>query len=196
MKSKILHRKFIVGATIFASLPFILTGCHTAGTFNEDYYNDQKIASSHSFSCRNYWNGSFQDDGKAYAVQVKGFNGGCQLAFADVETDCDGEINFSINANSGKAKLVLVDPNSNVEVLKEVSVQNERSYSGNISVHCSKGRNVIKLVAENFGGDFKISQQGMLFKYGDDVNAFVEGMDEMHRNLENVFDENFPFGSQ
>ena len=195
MKSKILHRKFIVGAVILATLPFVLTGCHIGSFLTGVYYNDQEIASTDKYNCQ-MSSRNIEDDGKSYVANFGRLDGAQQIAVADVETDCDGEINFSINANSGKAKLVLVDPNSNVEVLKEVSVQNERSYSGNISVHCSKGRNVIKLVAENFGGDFKISQQGMLFKYGDDVNAFVEGMDEMHRNLENVFDENFPFGSQ
>ena len=196
MKSKNSHRKFIAGAVILATLPFVLTGCHVGSSSSGDYYNDSKIASSNSFSCRKGWNGNPQDDGKSYAVQVEGFDGNCQLAVADVETDCDGEINFSINANSGKAKLVLVDPNLNVKVLKEVNAQNEHSYSGNISVHCSKGSNVIKIVAENYSGDFKISQQDMLFKYSDGVKEFEKSMDEMSRDLEHMFDDDFPFGSR
>ena len=189
-------KKVAVNLSILATFLFLLTGCALNNSHN-NYYNDNgRIASDeNSCNCSN-WSGNFQDDGKSYVVQIGNLDGVRRLATAEVESDCETEIHFSIKANSGKAKLVLVNSNSNVQVLKEVNAQNEQSYNGNIKVHCRKGRNVMKLVGENFGGEFKISQQNMLFKYSDGWEEFNEAMSQMHDELNNMFNEDFPFGSR
>ena len=189
-------REVAVSFSILATFLFLLTGCALNNIYN-GYYNDNvRIASDEdSCNCSN-WSGNVQDDGKSYVVQIGNLDGIRRLANAEVESDCETEIHFSIKANSGKAKLVLIEPNANVKVLKEVNAQSKQSYDGNIKVHCRKGLNVIKIVGENFGGNFKISQQNMLFKYSNGWEEFNEAMGQMHDELNNMFNEEFPFGSR
>lgn len=121
------------------------------------YYNDQEIALNNSYSCQG-WDGNVLDNGKAYGVEVGKLDMCRKIAVVELESDC--VINFSIDVNSGKATLVLVDPSSNVKVLKKVTAQSGDGYNGNIDVHCTKGHNVIKIVYKGYSGSFKISRQG------------------------------------
>lgn len=111
------------------------------------------------------------------------------IAVAELENDCDCVINFSIDINSGKAALVLVEPSSNVKVLKKVTAQSGDGYNGNIEMYGPKRRNVIKIVEEDYSGSFKVSQQDGLFKYDDAVEGMREGV---HQNM----NENFSVGSK
>ena len=89
-----------------------------------------------------------------------------QISEANINKNTETAIHILINANQGKAKIVLVKPNSEVEILKEVIAKKENSsYNGSICIHCASGVNKIKLVGENYRGNFKISQpNGIIFK--------------------------------
>ena len=170
-------------------LSVALTGC----VFN-NYNNDPSIATSENGSCIN-WRGSFENGNKVYTVQVGELTGVRQLAVAAVDEPCDTEINFSVNVKNGKAKLVLVDPNLSVTVLKEVTSQGESAYNDNISVRCLKGRNLLKVVGENYTGDFKITQEDpVLFQY--EGSLFGGKVPKLDGNFDSAFNEEFPFGSR
>ena len=170
-------------------LSVALTGC----VFS-NYNNDTSIATSENGSCIN-WRGSFENGNKVYTVQIGELTGVRQLAVAAVDEPCDTEINFSINVKKGKAKLVLVDTSLNVTVLKEVTSQGEAAYNDHISVRCLKGRNLLKIVGENYTGDFKVAQEGpVLFQY--EGALFGGKASALEGNFDNVSDENFPFGSR
>ena len=170
-------------------LSVALTGC----VFS-NYNNNTSIATSENGSCVN-WRGSFENGNKVYTVQIGELTGVRQLAVAAVDEPCDTEINFSINVKNGKAKLVLVDPNLSVTVLKEVTSQGESAYNDNISVRCLKGRNLLKFVGENYIGDFKITQEDpVLFQY--EGSLFGGKASSLEGDFDNVSDEEFPFGSR
>ncbi len=170
-------------------LSVALTGC----VFS-NYNNDTSIATRENGSCVN-WSGSFENGNKVYTVQVGKLSGIRQLAVATVDEPCETEINFSIDVKKGKAKLVLVDPNLSVTVLKEVTSQGESVYNDNITVRCLKGRNLIKIVGEDYSGDFKIAQEGpVLFQY--EGSLFGGKASALEGNFGDVSDEEFPFGSR
>lgn len=76
---------------------------------------------------------------------------------------------------------MVVKPNLGVEILKEVITDKDNSYDGNITFHCDVGSAKIKIVEDNYGGEFKLSQsKGSLFTYTDSKM---------------FFDEKFSFGS-
>ncbi len=170
-------------------LSAVLSGC----VFNH-YNNNLSIATSENGSCYN-WSGKLEDDNKTYSVQVGKLSGIRKLAVATVDEPGETKIKFSINVKKGKTKLVLVDPNLNVTVLKEVTSQNESEYHGDITLKCRKGQNILKIVGEDYEGNFRVSQEdSALFKY--DAALLEEKMSELEDKLDNMFDDDFPFGSR
>ena len=170
-------------------LSTVLMGC----VFSH-YNNNLSIAISESGSSVN-WKGRLEDDNRTYAVQVGKLTGIRQLAVATVGEPCEKELSFSINVRKGKAKLVSIAPNLNVTVLKEVTSQGESTYNGSVTVQCRRGRNLLKIVGEDYEGNFRVSQEdSALFKY--DAALLEEKMSELEDNLDNIFNDDFPFGSR
>ena len=161
---------------------FALAGCSYKNKNYTDNHStdDHSIANNDSFSCQNS-NFNVSDDGKSFFAEIGNLDGHFELAKTDVQNDCDVEIYFSGNIKSGKAKLVLVKPDASVEILKEMSTDENNSYEENLRVSCDTGINKIKIVGENYSGSFEITQNNnRLFNY----------------TIDNMFDESFPFNSK
>lgn len=159
---------------------FIFSGCKTKSNFN---YNDNKsIATDDGHYNAQLSSVSHLDDNR-----VKGefgqFNGFEKVLECNVYKETEATLHISITANAGKGKLVLVKPNSEVEVLKEAIYGKNDTTEGDITVHCITGINQIKIVGENYKGNFEISQKEKVL--------FTRGNEE-----DSMFGENFPFGDK
>ena len=165
---------------IFTVIFIILfAGCGLSS--NDNYYNNTVIAAAaDKYSAQNFIT-NFESGNSTIINEIGNMSGHITLAYANIKDECDAEIYISIKATHGKAKLVLVKPNLEVEVLKEVIADGESNYDGNIPFHCDRGNIKIKIVGDNCGLELKISQnKDLLFTYP--------------RNEE--FDgDSFPFGS-
>ena len=148
---------------ILIALPFVFTGCASSNKYD---YSDNKVIASEddkyntvSYSVSPMTNGSIHGE-------IKKFDGTRKILESKVSEETETALHISFIASSGKAKLVLVKPNLEVEVIKEVVAEKDnQNYEGDISVLCAAGNNKIKLVGENYGGSFEISQpKEILFK--------------------------------
>ena len=130
-----------------------LTGCG----FLNDYNNDFIIARTSSYNVvgRNH---SLSDDGMTLNCDIIKLSGHYNLGTIETETDCDEKLEVSMKATQGKVKLVLVHPNSHVEVLKEVKAGLDSQAEGEVIFHCEKGQSKLKIVGEDFEGTYRISK--------------------------------------
>lgn len=83
-----------------------------------------------------------------------------------------------MKVNKEKAKVVLVNSNLDVVILKELEKGKEDKYEGNVNFRCGVCRNKIKAVGNNYMGEIKIIQNNKVL--------FIENS--------RLFDDNFPFG--
>lgn len=149
------------------AIPLMLSGCGKSG------YNDSNaIVSKDSGGSNKFSSVSPLGNGKHYG-KIGELNGFWTILEANVSRDIETVLHITFTSNSGKGKLVLVKPNSEVEVLAEViSGQDKEHFEGDVSVKCISGLNKIKLVGENYGGDFEIYQpNGVIFNNINEVEV-------------------------
>lgn len=162
-----------IAVCMVAILSVLSSCCSCSIKFNgvnggRHYYDDTAIAGKDEYNARDF-NGHLDDTRRVYSCEIGKLDGVYQIASAEIQSDCNIEINVSISANSGKIKLVLVKPSSkDVEVLKEVIAGENSSYTGDISLKCTSGVNVIKMVGADFCGNLKITQYESIFRYSND----------------------------
>ncbi len=168
-------KQTMVYAIICTALILICTGCSPKYSY---IYNDNgKIADTNSFSMQTS-SRKLNATSTILTYEVKRFSGCFEVARANVENKTDTELHFTVNANKGKVKLVLVKANSQVEVLKEVIFDKESKYDGTIKVTCNSNDETLKVVGDNFSGTFEISQP-----------------DDKPFNFECSYGDYFPFNS-
>ena len=131
-----------------------LAGC---GSF-KDYNNDFIIARTSSYKVEGR-NHSRSDDKRTVNCDIIKLNGHDNEGTIETETDCDEKLKVSMKATRGKVKLVLVHPNSHVEVLKEINATSDNQIDGEVIFHCEKGKSKLKIVGENFGGNYKLVKE-------------------------------------
>ena len=169
---------------IFVAL-FMFLGCR-----NTYYNNDRALVNGKCLNNSKTLSSGLTivDNGNSLTYRVKKLTGYEDLAQADVGSECETEIYFSIKADAGKGKLVLITPDSKVEVLKEIISRKESSYDGNIKVNCKPGANIIKFVGDGYGGNIKLTVgENSPFKYlTDNIERSDDEMSEM-------FSEDFSF---
>lgn len=141
----------------FAAL-LVLAGC---SFFREE----NNINNTDKFSYQDL-NVNLSEDGKSFFCEVKDLLGYFEIAETNVQNNCNLEIQFSSEVNSGKAKLILTKPDNSTETLKEIDSNKNGSCSENLYINCVSGVNKIKLVGENCTGNFEISQNNeKVFNY-------------------------------
>lgn len=168
-KSKIFISIFILSALS------LICGCGRHTSY-PDYDNNQAIVNG-SCNVKNC-SSNVDDTGKTLTFQIGNLNGPIQLAEAKIASDSETVVHISATANCGKVKFVLIRPYSDVVVIKEINSKKNKSFDGDITISCQKGKNAIKVVGSDYAGKFAISQnQNILFKYSG-----------------GLFDDAFPFG--
>lgn len=175
---------------IFLALPLVFSGCGNLGHHN---YNDNKSIASENDSYKAVFSNLSPITNGSMHGEIKKIDGFMQILEASVSEDTETALHISITANSGKAKLVLVKPNSEIEILGEaISGKDNKHYEENVSVRCLSGINKIKLVGENYGGNFEISQpREILFQKNSTSKR--ENKEFSKNDNSSMFDENFPF---
>ncbi len=161
-----------------AAIPLMLSGCGNSYDQDKsmankyDYSNNQLLANTDEHMNAMCCSISPLDNGKHYGKFEKIY-GFCSVLEANVGQDTETVLHIKFNANSGKGKLVLVKPNSEVEVLAEViSEKDKEHFEGDVSAKCVQGVNKIKIVGENYGGSFEIYQpNGVIFNNINEVEV-------------------------
>lgn len=175
---------------VFIVPALMLSGCGILNQNQNRYsYNDNKIiANEADRGSAVSLIGSPIKNGKKYS-KVKKIDGVFKILEANINKDTNVTLHINMVADSGKGKLVLVKPNSEVEILAEViSGKESNHFEGNVSIKCDPGNNKIKIVGENYGGNFEIQQPNeVIFNDTDEIK------DKIDDNMNNMFDENFPF---
>ena len=162
----------------FTSLLLMFSGC---GIWNQYDYNDNKLIASEN-SHHNIKNSSVSPlkNGKVNG-KIGELNGAYEILTANVSKDTENTLQIKLTASSGKGKLVLVKPNSKVEVLAEAIKEENNYFEDNVTVKCISGINKIKIVGENYGGTFEIYQPNRIL------------FDNISKSDSKMFSENFPF---
>lgn len=142
----------------------ILVGCGT-NPMLAIYDNDTKIASeSNTYSLKNI---EQVHSDLHFTASVEKMEGMDTVWVFDAEEDTVVDITYQLNVSSGKAKLVLIDPEKEVSVIVECDSKMEEPVQETLDIR--KGNNRIKIVAgENtqFDIDFTISHGGGLKELG------------------------------
>lgn len=142
----------------------ILAGCGT-NPMLAIYDNDAKIASNtNTYSLTNV---EQVHSDLHFTASVGKMEGMDTVWVFDAEEDTAVDITYQLNVSSGKAKLVLIDPEKEVSVIVECDSKMEEPVQETLDIR--KGNNRIKIVAgENtqFDIDFTISQGGGLKELG------------------------------
>lgn len=161
-----MKKNFLLWTMMF-SIVFLFSGCGFPKGGNSqnkiNYYNDDKAISTSEEAGNKYVSSRKMDNNKNIIYKADRVDGFAMLGEASVQSDTETTIHFSITANVGKAKLVLVRPDSKVEVLKEVIADKGGSYDGDVTFSCPKGVCKLKIVGDNYSGDCKISQTNVIF---------------------------------
>lgn len=128
-------------ATVLAVV-FLITGCVDSSRFDV-YDDDQKIAStSNSFNLTNVYQAS--EDGH-FTASVEKMKGMDTLWSIDAEEGITLDITYTLNVSSGKAKLVLINPDGELSIIAECS--SEMTEPAQSVLNLEKGKSRIKLVA-------------------------------------------------
>ena len=192
------HR--ILKILILALLPIMLSGCSNNYNNNQSMenrydYNDNKLIASEGSYC-NVVNSSIKPliNGKICG-EIGALYGVDEILAANVDKNTESKLQIKLTANSGKGKLVLVKPDSEVEILAETVFGEEHNqFEGNISVKCIPGVNTIKVVGENYSGNFEIYQPNeVLFNNITDIKNNYKKSSKNGGN--DMLGENFPFGN-
>lgn len=142
----------------------ILAGCGT-NPMLAIYNNDAKIASNtNTYSLTNV---EQVHSDLHFTASIGKMEGMDTVWVFDAEEDTAVDITYQLNVSSGKAKLVLINPEKEVSVIVECDSKMEEPVQETLDIR--KGNNRIKIVAgENtqFDIDFTISQGGGLKELG------------------------------
>ena len=144
---------------------FLITGCVNSSMFKV-YDDDQKITSaSNSFNLTNV--NQTSEDGR-FTASVEKMEGMDTLWSFDAEEDTILDITYILNVSSGKAKLVLINPDGELSIIAECS--SEMAEPAQSVLNLEKGKNRIKLVAaEKAKFDIELSiSEGTFEKLGFD----------------------------
>lgn len=187
MKNKFLK---ILASIMF---PLMLSGCmnlnHNSSKY-DDYNDNKSIANNNNHYNTMYWNGVPPKN-----VKVGKFDGHCEILEANLDKDIETVLHIRITATQGKGKIVLVKPNSEVEILAEAISEENKNFEGDISIKCTPGNNKIKIVGKNYGGNFEIQQPNEIMFNNitteNKIEAEIE--DKINDNMDDMFGENFPF---
>lgn len=156
-----------------AAIPLMFAGCSRNNYNDNNFIENEDAKGTLKFSTMNL---QPSEDCRQHG-EIGELDGIRKVAQANIDKDQEVALHISFAANSGKGKLVLVRPNSEVEVLAEVTAEQDKEhFEGDVSAKCISGLNKIKLVGENYGGNFEIYQpSGVVFE------------------SINILGENFPF---
>ena len=158
MKYKILKILF------FIALPLIFSGC-SQNNLNDNYYNDNKLIAEKNNHGIMSSSTSPLENGKTHS-EIPKLDGFIEILEANVNKDTETTLHIKLTVNSGKAKLVLVKPNSEIETLAEaISEKDSKQVESDVSVRCISGANKIKMVGKNYSGNIEIYQPNeVIFK--------------------------------
>lgn len=179
--------KLFLKVLAFALLPLIFSGCRNSTQYD---YNDNKIiASENNYSAKSI-SISPLTNGKING-EIGKLEGCKNILEANIQQDTEVTLHIQFTANSGKGKLVLVKPNSEVEILEEVTSENNY-FEGDVSAKCISGTNKIKIVGENYSGNIEIYQPKEVVFYNIEK---VKNKDKKSNGNDNddMFGDNFPF---
>jgi len=142
-------------AVLTLSIILALVGCST-NLMASVYDKDAKIASdSNSF---NLYNTEQTIEGQNFIGTIEQIEGMDTIWTYEAEEDIELDMTYLLNVISGKAKLVLISPDSSLTTLIEVTNESEvTDYATNV-LSIKKGLNRIKIVAgENTELNFDIT---------------------------------------
>ena len=135
-------RKFLL--ITLAVLCLFLTGCSNEYA-KEEYYSDEKIA----------WEGDrFSKEaavlsgntGENISFSAGRFDGRQTLTIRHADEEKDVRVAISLSLEKGQAKVVLVDPEKNIQTLMECSAAMKMTGSTTATMHFTEGKNRIKIV--------------------------------------------------
>ena len=140
--------KLSIISILILSLAFIFTGCSKVSSYQESIYSDEsKIineADSYSYLTRT---GTTKDNKST--VRFKTFNGMETIWTINTEEEGTLTIEYNTVIKQGKFKLVLIDPNNDVQTIIE------QPGSGTASIEMKKGKSRIKIVGLDAQGEIQ-----------------------------------------
>jgi aspartokinase len=144
----------------------------------KDYENNKKIFSS---ECHRANISTNIDSENNITCNIGKLGGIVEVAQTYVENATKTTVNMYISANSGRAKIILIRSEGSIDILKEIiAKKKDQNFDISLSINFTEGINKIKIVGDNFSGNFKIIQNEKIkFK--------------LAKDFKNDFGDNFPF---
>lgn len=135
----------------------LITGCTFAMNPGERFYDNEKgiAGETNSYNLTNY-SGS-QDDNtvSGSAEKMEGMDTIWNYTASD---DTEVILSWKLSVSSGKAKLVLIDPDGNLSTLVECEVSSDGEQEGSGTFEIKQGENRVKLVgAEETALEFEFT---------------------------------------
>lgn len=139
----ILIKRIIIIECIVSSL--VISGCGS-NYMNSLYSNNKEISSdTNSFSLNN---DNQALDEKGYVGKLE-FEGMDTIGEFNPERNTEVEISYLLSVTKGKAKLVLIKPDGDLETIVENKDNTKQSKMNSTKLSITKGENRIKLVAQD-----------------------------------------------
>ncbi|MEW8960172.1 MULTISPECIES: hypothetical protein [Peptostreptococcaceae] len=136
-------KRIIITVCLLSSL--IISGCGF-NYMSYLYYNDKEISSdTNSFSLNDE---SQTIDNQSYVGKIE-FEGMDTIWEFNSETNTEVEISYLLSVTKGKAKLVLIKPDGDLETIVENKNNTKKSKMNSTKLSITKGENRIKLVAQD-----------------------------------------------
>lgn len=152
-------RKLICAIVILV----LLNACSLTHLIHKDI-NYDVIFDRDSFSIKNMEH-SVEDNGKTLLLKLEGFTGVLDIAEANFDDSCDCSFLISEDVTD-VAKIVLVNKNDEVIVLKEFTKNEVKKDNEEVKFVSYKGGNKIKIISENcIDVNLKLTQPDLIFKY-------------------------------
>lgn len=130
----------LFGAVLIAVC--LVTGC-ASNPMTAVYDNDEKIASNtNSYNLNNFRSTSENGHFTASAEKMEGMY---TIWTFEADEDIDLDMVYTLNVYSGKAKIVLINPKEEVQVIAECD--SEMAEPAQSTLNISNGNNRIKIVA-------------------------------------------------
>lgn len=158
-------KKRIQILAVICSLALLIPGCvMSSGT--KVYDNDELIAED--YNSYNLVQSRGWVDGNCLTGSAQTMEGMGKIWEFDAPKDMDVKIESRIKVVSGKAKLVLIDPDDALTVLREYAADPEKEQEFSDTFRVKKGNNRIKLVAgKDTQIEYEISiDQGEMSSFG------------------------------
>ncbi|MCX7695792.1 MAG: hypothetical protein N2Z71_08830 [Caloramator sp.] len=145
---KIFKNKFII-LSIMTIMLLLTVGCRGTQYQRSLYDDDKKIASegdSYMYGLRSGVTANNRTN-----IKFGSFTGMETIYFIEANNNSKIKIEFSSSVKKGNFKVVLVDPSNNITKILE------GTQKGSIEIDVIKGRNRIKLVGRDAGGEVRLS---------------------------------------